>query len=377
MKKRTIAVVIVILAAVLLGWRSRGRRKPAAGTAPATAPAPATATATAPATATATATAPAPAPAIASESGAPIALTAATMVDFTRRAYDAYRETSKFPPTSRPARSLDEIRHILDWNRGDFRDERLADDPRDPSPLQVRVALDRSLVDRGQPLTVTADVVPDVPAEITAVEQLRADGDGDAAPWRDGARLTFQKGIARFVPGPGDLQRRIAVTVRAEHLERTLFLDFSFVDKPPLTVTGKRRENVEHGSLRIGLDVDVAEPGFFVVRALLVHGDTPLGVFEDQYTLTQPGRHEIPLTFFGKIITDRGVDGPYEIRALHGAIFKTGSPLAHTWHHDAPIATAAHRAADFSDAEWESPQKTARLKHYEEALGALSPSSRE
>lgn len=105
------------------------------------------------------------------------------------------------------------------------------------------------------------------------------------------------------------------------------------------------------------------------------------------------GVQQIPFQFWGKIIREAGVDGPYLVRNIRGR--RNNSPVTpsmvkkateenrpltgeHTepmWEHILPAedyTTGKYNSSDFSGKEWESPEKEKRLEFLQGRVGGNS-----
>ncbi|KZX76456.1 hypothetical protein A3715_13210 [Oleiphilus sp. HI0009] len=101
----------------------------------------------------------------------------------------------------------------------------------------------------------------------------------------------------------------------------------SFVISPPvISLTGEHRDRItDTGSLLVELEVNVEENARYYVRAALYSNtNDPIGSSQFSETL-KPGRHWIPLEYFGLMIRDAGEPGPYNIYSVELA--QAGVPM--------------------------------------------------
>jgi hypothetical protein len=125
---------------------------------------------------------------------------------------------------------------------------------------------------------------------------------------------------ARFEPGPDfapDLSESFLVQVVAttdageERQAATSFL----YSRPHARLTGAYRDSIVDGSLAIDAEVEVGRAGRFHLEGTLYSQDGTRAIGEAQTAgELSTGRHWMRLTFFGRIINQSAVDGPYLLR---------------------------------------------------------------
>jgi hypothetical protein len=94
---------------------------------------------------------------------------------------------------------------------------------------------------------------------------------------------------------------------------------FDSTPNPPAVFTGKIRDFINNGSLKIAVEVEVKKEGKYIVEANLFDDrDKPLHwVYINRYL--EKGRYYVDLEFFGLIFHDRGfIDGNLSLRNLRG-----------------------------------------------------------
>jgi hypothetical protein len=128
------------------------------------------------------------------------------------------------------------------------------------------------------------------------------------------------------------------------------------VERVPARLTGDVRDSLIDGSLLVEVGVDVFEPGFYRFDANLYDRDgAPLAftVFKGDLA---PGEQWLPLEFFGKVLRDQGVMGPYSVEQIRGYRFLEGQTPDRELLIDDPLThlTSAYDVASFSDAEYTS-----------------------
>lgn len=144
----------------------------------------------------------------------------------------------------------------------------------------------------------------------------------------------------------------------------------------------------ENGNLVVRVPIQVKKAGYYLIEANLQEKNAPqrflaTASFEGKLEV---GRQTISLRFFGKILRDQNVDGPYIVREIRGR--RNNSPVTpdmvqksidsgeelhgeHTeplWEFmrmSAPHETEAYEAKSFSKEEWNSDEKRRRIEFLE------------
>src|SRR5262249_12737518 len=137
----------------------------------------------------------------------------------------------------------------------------------------------------------------------------------------DAMKLSFvddghHRYATRFVPSQetalaNSQTARIVVYAQAAGQRRLLIRDFTYATKRVLTVLGVT-DTVRDGSLVVTLAVQAYEDGIYTFYGDLVaqDGETPIAFTQMSYPL-KAGRGTADLVFFGKVIRDLGISGPY------------------------------------------------------------------
>jgi hypothetical protein len=198
--------------------------------------------------------------------------------------------------------------------------------------------------------TMQAAVTTDQLESVGELE-YRDDGNGGDATADD--RIY----TAVFVPGPEAGGRpatsymvRVVATTRGDEqrIAVTSFL-YSF---PDAQLTGAYRDAVVDGSLHVEAEVLVTAPGRFHLEATLydTQGDRALAWAQTASEL-HAGRHWMTLPFYGLILQERGVDGPYLVR---NDALSTSSAMPNAKNRVADRAhlTGAYAASRFTDAPY-------------------------
>src|SRR5262249_57160478 len=124
---------------------------------------------------------------------------------------------------------------------------------------------------------------------------------------------------------------------------------------PHAQLTGNYRDAVVDGSLVVGVEIEVSEPGRFHVEATLYGPD---GVEKIAWAQAaqwlDPGTHWLDLSYYGLILRERGIDGPYVLRYV--ALSTTDEmPNAKNRVVENAYRTAAYPASSFSDRPFDDP----------------------
>jgi hypothetical protein len=161
--------------------------------------------------------------------------------------------------------------------------------------------------------------------------------DEQAAFFRDGVHVYVE---VRF-DGPNNLGARKYGT------------GMQYSREPEATLNGKYTDAIENGSLVVNVGITAKAAGSYRVIGTLYGGDSAIA-FAQQSGQLAVGDGTLPLSFFGKIIYDRGIDGPYQVR--YAMLFQHIPP------EDIPgdtvdpaYTTQAYRARNFSDAPYVEP----------------------
>jgi hypothetical protein len=298
-----------------------------------------------------------------------------------------YRETMTYPLSSRPADASNA--HLTDWNHSISTGQPFAVDAA-KRELRADARIDRVFAAPGQAVTVsvTASYVDDgTPAALEEVDAELQWRDRQANEWVLIQAVALQaagKGSWRGAVIPSQVEAlrgpirevRIMAYARVGEFARELSLDFSYALDQPVVVRGLVSERVVAGSLELDLDVELSSAAPIGLNATLfaADGTTPIAVYDDRYFAKGAGRQIITLTFFGKILHDRKVDGPYRLGAVHGYVYRQGQSPDQVFFDRAdepPMRTAAHPASGFSPEAYQSPDVAARIAHYEAIREAM------
>ena len=149
-------------------------------------------------------------------------------------------------------------------------------------------------------------------------------------------------------------------------------------------------ESLQEGSLVVKVPVKILKAGYYIFNANLQEsgGDKRFIATSSWEGDLEVGNRTIEYRFFGKIIRDKGINGPYLVRNIRGKRNNGPMPasrllqlsregkkipddIVHTepgWEYFAsanPFSTESHKSNDFSNKEWNSPDKDHRIKFLE------------
>lgn len=140
---------------------------------------------------------------------------------------------------------------------------------------------------------------------------------------------------------------QVVATTRTDD-ERRAATSFLY-SHPDAQLTGQFRDAAVNGSLEIGVEVEVAEAGRFHVEATLSGPDGNRSIAWAQAAADlEPGRQWMTLPFYGLILHERGVAGPYVLRWV-ALSTTTRMPNAKNRLVEANYRTAAYDVAAFTD----------------------------
>lgn len=299
--------------------------------------------------------------------------------DRLRRNLDEYKKVAIYPPWSRP--HSDGTKYLLAWNRPVASD--LPMDDRPGKDTTYRFDADRAHVAYGEaitswievwnksdpshklPITVEdAWVMGDVGPKTGRLVKLSYHDDG-----QDGDEVAGDGRYSnRFVPSQlAQLKQASQVHLAAvvsccDGVRRLFVREFTYAPRKVVEILGVS-DTIRNGSLDVMLDVNVLERGTYDFEANLMSGDgsVPIGYTQMNYTLA-PGRQSVDLVFFGRMFSERGLDGPYLVRDIHGMLLMLDADEHNIpFQYDTPYVTRPWKRAELSPAEWDAPEKREKI----------------
>jgi hypothetical protein len=197
-----------------------------------------------------------------------------------------------------------------------------------------------------------------LPVEVVAASAVR---EGRAGPVGDPLALGFAPagdGLAADLPLHlfADHHGSIGITVRfawapgREH-EDTLRVFSTPSDRIPGRFA-RIHDSLHDGGLRVGVDVDLDQGGFYRFDANVYSADGEPLAFATFKGELAPGAQTVPLDVYGKVLRDAGVPGPYTIGEVRGYRFLDGQFPDREELAALPdrATTAAHPLSAFTDA---------------------------
>lgn len=274
---------------------------------------------------------------------------------------EAYLRYAIYPPNSRPldANQSD----LIDWNR---RHESPRPDP-DDEGVTILFTADRFHLVGDQTLSPVLDVRRDgAPAAVQVSESVVELPDGRAVPFALAAQGEVHAGLIR--PADLGLEAPTRLLVRAVFdagggpRQARFFAHYTPESAVPARFGAPLGDRVVDGGLEVAVELRVETPGLYLIDANLYADGRPVA-----WTRVKPrldaGTHRLALPFFGKALADGGLDGPYTVEQLRGALAAPGEtpPTVQMPPFEGVITTAAYGAGDFSSAEWDAPEKRDRI----------------
>ncbi len=297
-----------------------------------------------------------------------------------------YRKTMAYPLASRPADHSNA--HLTRWNEPITTGQPFAVDAA-KREIQATARIDRIFASPGQAVSLrltTSYVDDNSPAEVETVGAELQWRDRKNDEWLTAQALPLHREAGSWVGAviPSEVaalrepirEARILAFVRIGEFERELSLDFSYAVEQPVVIRRLVSDRLVDGSLELGLEADLATAAPVALNATLfaADGTTPIAVFDDRYFPVRAGRQIIPVQVFGKVLHDRGIDGPYHLGAIHGYVYRRDlvpDQLFFDRAEQPALKTAAHAASNFSPAAYQSPAVAARIAHYEALRDAM------
>jgi hypothetical protein len=189
-----------------------------------------------------------------------------------------------------------------------------------------------------------------------------------------GVLAPAQSGLASF---NGTIRTEVRYNVNGKN--GLVQFDVIYTPALPAVWAGAPREAVEEGSLVFHLPLDVRMPGRYIVNGRVDDArghPVALLTFNE---LLGPGPNDIRLTMFGKLLRDQSPAAPLTLRDVDGYLLKenTDPDRALLPRLEGKVLTAAaHGPKSYSDAEWQSEERSRYLtefsKDLREARGRLA-----
>ena len=206
--------------------------------------------------------------------------------------------------------------------------------------------------ERIPPQEITGDVADQSGHPLAALEWNDSGRDADAVA----GDLIYS---ARLVPDTHQVANvHGAYLVRVHALTpdgQDRFASSGFLySSPDAQLTGRYADAVVDGSLQVKAEVEVTVEGRFHLEATLYSAaGQPLAWAQNALRLG-PGTQWIPLSFYGLILREKGVDGPYVLRYV-ALSTTTSMPNARNRLVENAYVTQPYAATSFSDQPFNDP----------------------
>ena len=298
-----------------------------------------------------------------------------------KKSLQIYRDFTKYPPWSRPYG--DNTVHYAEWNTLRPEGQAFAVDDQNRE-LWVKVHLDRMYAGPGETINAVVELGRLEDGQLVAASfdevSARIEWNDPVAGYQLAHKLTLnQVGSNYMVSFAPDQIAALAVEQRealftAEVKEGLFFkvirMPFQYAIEPAFEVLAIADDRIADGSLQVDLEVVVGRAVPTLIQAVLYdqRGQTPIAVFDDYVRPTDVGKQIATLTFFGKVLREKNVNGRYSIRALHGVVRAPDDEGGELYwkRDDTPVLlTRSYYATQFSDAEWSDPEKDKKIAQYE------------
>jgi hypothetical protein len=301
------------------------------------------------------------------------------------RTYCSYRESSKYPQTSRPiAEQPDQVYPNAPVT--DVHPMRLDGGGADPKVL-LQTSQSRVYMASGESVAFSLRAV-DADGAVLALVITRAlargltfkgsrpsaqvallfadDGKGADPVAGDGA---FAAVLAPAQTGLAAFNGTIRTEVRYSVAGRAGSVAFDVIYSPelPATWSGPVREAVENGSLNFYLKADIRQAGRYLISGRVDDANGKpfaLVTFND---VLGTGPAEVRLTMFGKLMRDKEAALPLTLRDVDGYLLKenTDPDRALMPRLEGKVAVGKpHPLKAFSDAEWQDEQRSRYLAEF-------------
>ena len=188
-----------------------------------------------------------------------------------------------------------------------------------------------------------------------------------------GLATIFQPSAQGFSGYRGPLRIELALDVAGESGGASFDLVYS--PTPPAVFTDHVDEALREGSLDLDVELVISEPGRYVITARVDDADGRSFAYLSDNELRSVGRQPARLRLSGKLVRDEGARSPFRLRDLEGfRLLEDAYPdrdpmlakegVVHT--------TKSYALRDFTDAEWESEERSRHLKELQKDVDEAS-----
>jgi hypothetical protein len=297
-----------------------------------------------------------------------------------------YKKVAVYPPWSRPF--SDGTRYLLQWNKPATSDLPMSEKPGHETTYHFDA--DRAHVGYGEaitswievwqsgdekkrvPITVQdAWVMADAGPSTGRVAKLSYHDDGQDGDEVAGDGRYTNRLVPSQVPALKQaLQVHLSAVVSCCEGTRRMFVrEFTYAPRKVVEILGVS-DNLRNGSLAVTLDVNVIDRGTYDFEANLMSADcsVAIGYTQMNYTLS-PGRQNVDLVFFGRMFSERGLDGPYLVRDVRGLLLSLdGGEHNIPFEYGTTYLTKPWRHAELSPSEWDAPEKREKIAAMEHLI---------
>lgn len=300
---------------------------------------------------------------------------------------ESYRQSTRFPPESRPIEEHPDLVHPA----APERKQPISKDSRDVSLVlkQDKYFVAGDEVVRFFVGCENAANHQPLPCEVhsaSAHELTYGAQAGQAAPvpldFNDSGRNgddvagdgtwtgSFQPARQGFAMSEGTL--RVDFRVRANgNTEGGAFFDIMFTAAPPATFTGKVREVVEQGSLQLYVGLQVRKPGRYVMAARVDDASGIPFAYLSFNDMLEAGAREVRLTVFGLMIHEqvlkKNLEFPLKLRDVEGFLLREDADPDRELMKTLPgyvHVTQEYTLDRFSHDEWTSEERERYLREF-------------
>lgn len=279
-----------------------------------------------------------------------------------------YRESTKYPHTSRPLREQpDQVQpHYVSPHRLPLTND---GDQVGQGILILRqshfyLAGDEAVtftVECGTsegPAPCKVQSATATPTGAAADAGLRAEVPFTAAASGAMHTATFAPAAQGFAKYHGPIH--VALAVRIGEEEGVRGFDIEYTPRAPAVFTGRVSERLADGSLVLGVELEIADPGRYVIAARVDDATGRSFAYLSFNEELPRGKAEAALVLFGKLVLDEQALAPFRLRDVEGfllaedeypdrKLLATLEGVVHT--------TREYGGRDFSDAEWQSEER--------------------
>ncbi len=191
-------------------------------------------------------------------------------------------------------------------------------------------------------------------------------GNGDAAAGDGILSATLAPGMTGLANFDGTI--RVVANYHVGDRAGITYFDIIHTPQSPAIWSGPIREAVEDGSLIFYLKAEVRQAGRYLVSARIDDAQGKPFALLDFNELLSAGPQEIRLPLFGKLIRDQEPAFPLRMRDVDGFLLKEDADPDRALMPRLPgvaYVTKIYSAEKFSDAEWQSEQRSRYLTEFE------------